>query len=141
MSEGALAAIALVLVMAAAIGFNWTRNEKRILQQRFAATIEPDGPSLPCEIRFATEEATTPCIVKPSNAGWYMSSPLEGAPDRSWNVVRPYLRRPVLIPWSVLEYGPAKFPLLNWVRFEIPSTKVIFFVRENVARHILGLLH
>jgi hypothetical protein len=48
-----------------------------------------------------------------------------------------YLTKPVLIPWSALEYGLAKFPLWGWVRFDVASAKVTFFVRRKVAAELL----
>lgn len=59
-------------------------------------------------------------------------------PERLWGVMGPsYLTKPVLILWAALQYGPAKFPLWGWVRFDVASARVTFFVRRKVATELL----
>ncbi|HYM03143.1 MAG TPA: hypothetical protein VET85_09370, partial [Stellaceae bacterium] len=86
---------------------------------------------------FPIGEATTPCQVRATRAGWYMVSPAEALAKRHWISGVPLLEQPVLIPWAQLEYRRAKFPLFRWLRFDIPTAKVTFFVRTSVALNLL----
>jgi hypothetical protein len=113
------------------------RSSRHVLQTQFATAIEPDGPLAECKIRFPIEEADTPCLVRAMPAGWYMASSAELVAKLHWTSGVPYLKQPVLIPWGLLEYRLAKFPLRRWLRFDIPSAKVTFFVRRSVATAVL----
>jgi len=135
-----LAAVVFVLVwvgLARSLAPRWSRHN---LQAQFGATIEPGGPFVECNVRFVPDEAHTPCIAKATPAGLYLASPEEALAKRTWSVEAgglPCLTKPVLIPWSVLTYHPAKFPLWGWLRFDIPSAKVVFFPRQKVATELL----
>jgi len=135
-----LAVLVFVLVwvaLARALGPRWSR---RNLQAQFRATMEPGGPFVKCNVRFVPDEAHTPCLAKATPAGLYLVSPAEALARRNWSVEAgglPCLTEPVLIPWSLLTYHPAKFPLWGWLRFDIPSAKVVFFVRRKVATELL----
>jgi hypothetical protein len=127
----------IIIITAALIWLNAKRDGLSILQKQFAARSDPGGPYTECEVRFPTAEVSTPCLARTTAEGWYMFSPQEKiASWRLLNNVR-FLRTPVFISWSQLVYGPAKFPMQNWVRFDVSSTKAIFFVRRDVAVTLL----
>ncbi len=115
-------------------------QSRRNLQQQFSASIEPAGPFVECNVRFIPDEAHCPCIAKATPAGLYLVSPKEALAERGW-ITGPqlvYLTEPVLIPWSALEYQPAKFPLWGRIRFDVPSAKATFFVRRKAAAELLS---
>ena len=112
-------------------------NGRSILQREFAAVHDPGGPYTACKVRFPIEEMSTPVIVRVTLAGWYMVSPPEEVAKWSWTNNVPYLREPVFISWSQLQYAPANFPMSRWIRFDVVGTKVLFFVRKDVALPLL----
>lgn len=131
------AALAVTAVIAI-VAYAASRDPKRILLRDFAAVIEPEGEKTACEIRFPTEDAATPCAVQATPAGWYMVTPQPVlAKYGGWLSAVPLLPRPVFIPWSALHYRRASFPLANWLKFEIRSAQVTFFVRRSVALELL----
>jgi hypothetical protein len=44
-----------------------------------------------------------------------------------------FLHTPIFIPWSLLDYNSAKFPMTKWMRFDIRTAKVLFFVPREIA--------
>jgi hypothetical protein len=133
-----LAVIVVVLVWVGLVMALAPRQGRHNLQQHFPATVEPAGPFVQSNVLFVPDESHTPCIVKATPAGLYLASPEKAFARRIWGVTGPsYLTKPVLIPWSALEYGLAKFPLWGWVRFDVASAKVTFFVRRKVAAELL----
>ena len=115
-------------------------QSRQNLQEQFGAAIELAGPFVECNIRFVPDEAHCPCIAKATPAGLYLVSPKEALAERGW-ITGPqlvYLTEPVLIPWSALEYQPAKFPLWGRIRFDVPSAKATFFVRRKAATELLS---
>jgi hypothetical protein len=139
--EGGVAALLLVVVWALAVRVVKKRDGKRILQQQFAAPVEPGGPFTVCKLLFPPEEGFTPCVVRATQTGWYMFSPEELRARRrgilQYSGIR-YLAKPVFIPWNLLEYRYAKFPLRGWwLRFDVPSANATFFVRHRVALELL----
>lgn len=114
------------------------RQSRHNLQRQFATTLDPGGPFVKCNVLFVPDEFRTPCIAKATPAGLYLASPEKALARRLWGVMGPsYLTKPVLIPWSALEYGQAKLPLWGWVRFDVASAKVTFFVRRKMATELL----
>ena len=136
-AKTALAAAVLAAVWFLAMRTSTRRDTRRILQEKFATAIEPDGTLTACKIRFPIEEAATPCLVRATRAGWYMVSPAEALAKRPWSSGVPLLEEPVLIPWTQLEYRRTRFPFLRSLRFDIPSAGVTFFVRKSVALALL----
>jgi hypothetical protein len=134
-----IAVVASFLMWAGLIWFLKPRFSRGNLQSQFAAPIEPAGPFIECNIRFVPDEMHTRCIALATPAGLYMSSPPQALAEPS-SIFRSYdsnLIEPVLIPWSVIEYGPAKFPLWGSTRFDVPSANVTFFVRRKAATELL----
>ncbi|MGA7074509.1 hypothetical protein [Bradyrhizobium sp.] len=133
-----LAMIVVVLVWVGLVMALAPRQGRHNLQQHFPATVEPGGPFVQSNVLFVPDESHTPCIAKATPAGLYLASPEKAFAMRIWGVTGPsYLTKPVLIPWSALKYGLAKFPLWGWVRFDVASAKVTFFVRRKVAAELL----
>jgi hypothetical protein len=132
-----LPAIALALVTGVLMWIGVKRSARRILQQQFTTDIDPGGPLVECEIRFVADEASTPCGVRLTPAGWYMCRPPSAVARRYSISGVPYLKRPVLIPWTLLEYHYGRFPLRGWLRFDVPSAKATFFIRQRVAMDLL----
>jgi hypothetical protein len=134
-----VAIIVLVLVWLWSVKVLIPIQSRRNLQQQFGAAIEPAGPFVECNVRFVPDEAHCPCIAKATPAGLYLVSPKEALAGRGWITGPPlvYLTEPVLIPWSALEYQPAKFPLWGRIRFDVPSAKATFFVRRKPATELL----
>jgi hypothetical protein len=132
-----LAALALALVTALLMWIGIKRSARRILDQQFGTDIDIDAPLVECQVRFVPDEASTPCGVRAAPAGWYMCRPPSAATKRYSISGVPFLKRPVLIPWTLLEYHYARFPLHGWLRFDVPSAKATFFVRKNVAMDLL----
>jgi hypothetical protein len=132
-----LAALVLALVTAFLIWFGVKRSARRILEQQFSTDIDPAGPLVECQVRFVPDEASTPCGVRSTPDGWYMCRPPSAIARRYSISGVPFLKRPMLIPWPLLEYHYARFPLHRWLRFDVPSAKATFFVRQNVAMDLL----
>jgi hypothetical protein len=135
-----LAVIVLILVWFGLARVHGPRLSRHNLEQQFRATIELESPFVECNVRFVPDESHTPCIAKATPAGLYLVSPEEALAKRVWGsagVEPSYLTEPVLIPWSVLEYGPAKFPLWGWIRFDVHSANATFFIRRKAATELL----
>ena len=114
------------------------RNDRLILLRQFSTGTEPGESAVECDVRFPTEDTSTPCVAWVTPEGWYMYSTAEIRSrwsGRSKGV--PYLTQPVFIPWTLLQYQPAKFPMRSWLRFQVLSAKVNFFVKREVAEALL----
>ena len=131
------AAVVMVLVAVGLIWINRNRDARSILHDRFGASGPPDGLPIECEVRFPLAGGPTPCVAHASEVGLYLVTPPEVL--RTWRWVNniPFLKRPVFIPWSQLEYRCASFPARRWLRFDIRNTKATFFVRQTVALELL----
>jgi hypothetical protein len=133
--------VVLVAVWLFCIRIGARRYARGILLDQFASPVEPDGPLTRCTILLAGDEAATLALVRAMKAGWYMVSPDDAIVRKSWNWDYLLLEHPVLIPWAVLKYGPARFPLRGWwLRFEASAgnANATFFVRKNVALELLS---
>jgi hypothetical protein len=131
------AAALMIIVTSALIWFSARRDGRLILQKQFAATVDPGGPYTACEIRFPMAEVSTPCMAQVTAEGLYLFSPEELR--ATWSLVNnvPFLSKAVFIPWTLLTYGPAKFPMGKWVRFDVTSAKTLFFMRREAALSLL----
>lgn len=132
------ATLAVAAAVAGLMWFSIKRNGRIILERDFIAPIEPPDDGTRCDVRFPMDEASTDCVLSATAAGLYMATPAEAIAKRSWTSTRCYLRQPVLIPWSRLQYGPAKFPAMGMVRFDVTGTRIVFFVRKSVVEMVLG---
>jgi hypothetical protein len=90
-------------------------------------------------VRFPLATGSTPCVAHASEVGLYLFTPPEMLRKWRWVNNIPFLKRPVFIPWSQLEYRCASFPARNWLRFDIRNTKATFFVRRTVALVLLRM--
>ncbi len=135
-----LSPLIAILVVLATVGLIWlsrARNARAILQARFRTSHAPVSPLIPCDVRFPLDELSTPCVAHASPAGLYLVTPPDQIAKWHWGRNTPFLKQPVLIPWTQLHYYPAKFPMRNWLRLDIRSTQATFFIRENVAVELL----
>lgn len=137
MSLFAPGSVAILIVIAAAfwLGARW--NARWILERQFAAATDPGGPYTECEIRFPTADVPTPCMVRVTREGWYMFTPPEMRAQWRWVNNVPFLRKAVFIPWASLAYSQAKFPMRDWLRFDVKQTRAVFFIRKNVGLPLL----
>jgi hypothetical protein len=127
----------MVIFIAGLMWWSGKLNARWILEKRFPATTDPGGPYTECEIRFPTADVPTPCMVRVTPEGWYMFTPQEMRATWRWVNNVPFLRKPVFIPWASLECSEAKFPMRDWLRFDVKQTRAIFFVRKNVGLPLL----
>jgi hypothetical protein len=128
----------LVIIFAAVMWWSGKLNARWILENKFPAASDPGGPYTECEIRFPTADVPAPCMVRATHEGWYMFTPKEKRAKWRWVNNVPFLNKAVFIPWTSLECSQAKFPMRNWLRFDVKSTKAIFFVRKEVALTLLA---
>jgi hypothetical protein len=56
----------------------------------------------------------------------------------NWSNNVAFLMRPVFIPWCSPDYDVAKFPMADWVRFDVKGTRAIFFARRDVTLSLLN---
>jgi hypothetical protein len=131
------AAVLVIIVSAVLIGINAKRDARALLQKQFAVTSDPGGPYTECKIRFPLAEMSTPCMARVTAEGLYLFTPEELRARWSWVNNVPFLNKAVFIPWASLNYGPAKFPMGNWIRFDLASTKALFFMQRDVALSLL----
>ena len=114
------------------------RNSSRgIITRKFGTTFDPGGPYTECKVQFVLDDLPAPCVVRTTGEGWYMVTPESARRRWNWANNVAFLRQPVFIPWTALEYSPAKFPMSSWVRFDVTGTKATFFVPRNVALPLL----
>jgi hypothetical protein len=130
-------AIAVAILAAVLMVRAYRADTRRLLQKQFAVSKGPDASCVPCKIRFPNTETATPCVVRATNEGWYMVTPEEISQRRHFLNNLPCLQQAVLIPWSSLEYGHAKFPMQNWLRFDVKSPRSVFFVERDSALKLL----
>jgi hypothetical protein len=130
---------AVLVVAAFLMVINFKRDTRAILQKQFPAPDTPDGPMTVCELRFPLAEVSTPCVAHASKAGLFMVSTKEEMAKWRWVNNVPYLKQPVFIPWSRLDPYRARFPMRNWVRFDIRGTKATFFMRQDPAVELLRI--
>lgn len=130
--------IAVGVAVVGLVVWSARRNARMLLERDFPAMAEPPGPLTRCAVHFSADECQSMTMVGATAAGLYMA-PL---PDtgKGWRWASTYyaLRAPVLIPWARLKYGPAKFPAINQVRFDVIDTPIIFFVPRKVAESLLA---
>lgn len=128
---------AILIIMAAAfwLGARW--NARWILERQFPAASDPGGPYTECEIRFPAADVPAPCMVRVTREGWYMFTPSEMRARWRWVNNVPFLSKAVFIPWTSLACSEAKFPMRDWLRFDVKQTRAIFFIRKNVGLPLL----
>jgi hypothetical protein len=131
------AAVLVIIVTAVLIGINVKRDARALLQKQFAATFDPGGPYTECKIRFPLAEVSTPCMARVTAEGLYLFTSAELRATWSWMNNVPFLNKAVFIPWASLAYSPAKFPMRKWIRFDVTSTKAMFFMPREVALNLL----
>jgi hypothetical protein len=120
------------------IWVNVQRNARRIVQTQYSSHVMAPTPSIECHVRFLIDEMSTPCLASVDSAGLYLVSPDKAISKSSWLNDIPLLRNPVMIPWSDLDIRRAKFPMHNWIKFEIRGTKAVFFIRKVPAVKLLA---
>ena len=133
------AAVVMVLVTVGLIWINRNRDARTILRDQFGASGAPDGLPIECEVRFPLANGSTPCVAHAGEVGLYLFTPPEMVPKWRWVNNIHFLKQPVFIPWSQLDYRCASFPAGDWLRFDIRDTKATFFVRRTVALELLRL--
>jgi hypothetical protein len=132
-----LAALFLLIIFGFVIWIDLKRDGRSLLQSQYLSPFMPAEPYVECDIRFPLDEMSTRCLASASKAGLYLVSPTEAISKWRWTNNTPLLRQPVMIPWSELIYGRARFPMHNWIRFGIQNTKATFFIRKAAAIKLL----
>jgi hypothetical protein len=132
-----IAVVLMMLVVAAIMWWGGKYNGRAILQRQFKATFDPGGPYTECDVRFVTDDMPAPCVVRATREGWYMVTPESMRKRPNWSNNVALLKRPVFIPWESLDYYRAKFPMGDWIRFDVKRTRATFFVRRDVTMPLL----
>lgn len=130
---------ATILLVAMVVGwvFFGRRTSRDKLMREFGSRAEPSESPIPCDVRFPRDKLPSQHNLAAAANGLYMAS---AVPVSHWRWVsrRQHLRRPILIPWWRLKFGPAKFPATNWYRFDVTDTRICFFVRKEAAEMLLA---
>ena len=129
--------IPLMLAVVALIWWGNKNSARAILSRQFKATFDPGGPYTECDVRFNFDDLPAPCVVRTTREGWYMVTPDWMRKRPNWNNNVALLRQPIFIPWGSLDYYTAKFPMSQWVRFDVKGTKAIFFVKRDATLPLL----
>jgi hypothetical protein len=131
--------IAAVALVAMVFVYGWYRNDLRRLTRDFACKEPLDGALEHCIVRFPLDERGTDCMLGANDAGLYMTSSTEALEEnRRWSFRYYVIKTPILIPWSRMEIGDAKFPIRGHLRFSVPSNKANFFVPREIGRLLLS---
>ncbi|HVW74534.1 MAG TPA: hypothetical protein VHC39_12915 [Rhizomicrobium sp.] len=130
---------ATILLVAMVVGwvFFGQRTSRDRLMREFASGGEPSDSPIQCDVRFPRDKLPSPHCLAAGARGLYMASAVPMSHWR-WASRRHHLRKPVLIPWWRLKFGPAKFPATNWYRFDVTDTRICFFVRKEAAETLLA---
>jgi hypothetical protein len=126
------------LLVIGLMAYGWYRNDLRRLTRDFACIKPFNGQLQPCIVRFPTDETGTDCALGADNEGLHISSSLDALQHHSiWSRRRYRIKKPILIPWHSLEINDASFPMRNYLRFDVPSNGVSFFVPRDKGHLLL----
>jgi hypothetical protein len=130
--------ILVVLITIGALIYAWYRNDLRRLTRDYACKKPFDGDLEGCLIRFSLDEASTDTVLGSNSEGLYMSSSMDALQkNKRWSFQYYVIRTPIFIPWDCIEVRDAKFPMLRYVRFSVPSINATFFVPRETGRQLL----
>ena len=131
--------ILAVLLVVGVFVYGWYRNDLRRLTRDYACKQPFDGTLQHCIVRFPVDEMGTDCMLGANLDGLYMSSSIDALEkNRRWSFRYYVIRTPIFIPWHCIQIRDAKFPMLKYLRFNVPSNKATFFVPRETGRRLLN---
>ena len=131
--------IVAILIFAGVMFYFWYRNDLRRLTRDYSCKAPFDGDLESCIIRFPLDESSTDTMLGADSDGLFMSSSIDALKqNRRWSYRYHVIRTPIFIPWNRIQIRDAKFPMLKYLRFNVPSNKATFFVPREAGRRLLN---
>lgn len=128
-----------ILIFAGVMFYFWYRNDLRRLTRDYSCKAPFDGELESCVIRFPLDEAGTDTVLGANSEGLFMSSSIDALKrNRRWSFRYYVIGTPIFIPWHCIQIRDAKFPMLKYLRFNVPSNKATFFVPRETGRRLLN---
>ena len=127
-----------ILITIGVIIYGWYRNDLRRLTRDYTCKEPFDGALEDSLIRFPLDEASTETVLGANSEGLYLSSSIDALKkNRRWSFRYYVIRTPIFIPWHCIQIRDAKFPMLRYLRFNVPSNRTTFFVPRETGRQLL----
>ncbi len=130
--------ISAILIVIGVMIYRWYRNDLRRLTRDYRCKAPFDGDLVSCIIRFPLDEASTETVLGASSEGLFMSSSIDALKrNKRWSYRYYVIRTPIFIPWHCIRIRDARFPMLRYLRFNVPSNKATFFVPRATGCQLL----
>ena len=139
--------IIMVVLVGAAFFLSWYASDIRRLTRDYGTMAPFDGPVVEALVRFALADYRAHCSVGANSQGLYIAPSAAAGKinsfSRWWHPGYHILKTPILLPWTALQYHPARLPFGAQVRFDVPSLRVglsavCFFIPRDDAEPLLA---